>query len=77
MRLEAIDKCMNRAKSEFSESLFGGLDNEESLKADFFYYASEDPKFFEVCNNENPMEMFQFLVGKLNNYEENLNESKD
>ena len=77
VRLEALDDCMNRSKSDFSESLFGGLEIEENLKADFFFYASEDPKFLELCKKENPMAMFQFLVKKLTGYEENQRSQKD
>lgn len=77
VRLEAQDVCMNRTKSEFSDIIFGDLDIEEHLKTDFFYFASEDFKFMELCQEENPMAMFEFLVEKLINYNENLEESKD
>ncbi len=77
VRLEAQDVCMNRAKSDFSESIFGNLEIKEHLKTDFFYYASEDAKFMELCQQENQMAMFEFLVEKLINYQDNLDESKD
>jgi len=77
VRLEKLDECMNRAKSDFSESIFGGMDIEETLIIDFFYYASEDPGFYELCQHENQMEMFQYLIEKLTNYEENLEKNKD
>jgi len=77
IRLEAQDVCMNRAKSEFSEAIFGNLEIEDHLKTDFFYYASEDVKFMELCQQDNQMDMFEFLVGKLMNYTENQEEVKD
>lgn len=77
VRLETLDDCMNSAKSEFSESIFGGLEIEENQKLDFFYFASEDPKFQELCKSKNPMEMFEFLVDKLVNYQDNQEEIKD
>ena len=42
VRLETLDVCMNRAKSEFSESLFGDFEIEEHQKLDFFYFVSEN-----------------------------------
>ncbi|HKK11827.1 MAG TPA: hypothetical protein VJ945_03285 [Flavobacteriaceae bacterium] len=77
VRLEALDKCMNKAKSEFSESIFGGLDIEEYLKSDFFYYASNDPKFLELCKLKDNMKMYEFLTEKLLNYNDNLEEGED
>lgn len=77
VRLETIDDCMNKAKSEFSESIFGGFDIEENQKQDFFYFASEDPRFLELCKSNYSMKMFQFLVDKLVNYQENQDEIKD
>ncbi|HEX9828170.1 MAG TPA: carboxypeptidase-like regulatory domain-containing protein [Flavobacteriaceae bacterium] len=77
VRLEALDVCMNRAKSEFSEAIFGNLAIEDHLKTDFFYYASEDAKFMELCQQDNGMAMFEFLVEKLMNYKENQVEGKD
>ena len=68
---------MNKAKSEFSESIFGGFDIEENQKQDFFYFASEDPRFLELCKSDYSMKMFQFLVDKLVNYQENQDEIKD
>jgi hypothetical protein len=77
IRLEALDVCMNKAKSEFSEAIFGNLAIEDHLKTDFFYYASEDAKFMELCQQDNGMAMFEFLVEKLMNYKENQVEGKD
>ncbi|RIA08796.1 hypothetical protein OE09_0619 [Flavobacteriaceae bacterium MAR_2010_72] len=77
VRLETLDACMYRAKSEFAETIFGDLDIEEHLKMDFFYYASEDPQFMSLCNRDNTMEMYEFLIGKLVNYNENQNEVED
>ena len=77
VRLETLDECMNSAKSEFSESIFGKLDIEENQKVDFFYFASEDPKFLELCKTENAMGMFEFLVNKLVNYQDNQDIIRD
>ncbi|MFC4723445.1 hypothetical protein ACFO5O_14005 [Geojedonia litorea] len=77
VRLEALDTCMLRAKSEFSETLFGDLNIEDHLEMEFFYYVSEDPEFLEICKRDNAMEMYQFLVEKLVNYKENQSDVED
>ena len=77
VRIETLDDCMNSAKSQFSESIFGDLEVEEHQKLDFFYFASEDPRFLELCKTENYMDMFEFLMDKLVNYKDNQEEIKD
>ena len=65
VRLEQQDLCMNKAIAEFSDDLFGHLELEEELKSEFFYYASEDPKFLEVCQLDNDFILYQYLIAKL------------
>jgi len=77
VRLEALDTCLNKTKSEFSEIIFGDFDIEENLKTDFFFFASEDPEFIQLCKSNNSIAMFEFLVDKLVNYNENLEEGED
>ena len=77
VRIEAIEDCMNKAESEFSDAIFGELIIEENLKQDFFYYASDDPKFLELCKSNYSMEMYEFLVEKLINYKDNLDVIED
>jgi len=77
VRIEAIEDCMNKAESEFSDAIFGELIIEENLKQDFFYFASDDPKFFEICKSNYSMEMYEFLIEKLINYKDNLDVVED
>lgn len=77
VRLEVLDECTYSAKSEFSEILFGDFEIEEHQKLDFFFFVSEDSKFLALCKSKNSMAMFEFLVEKLVNYQENLEEGKD
>lgn len=77
VRLELLDACMDKARSDYSESIFGDLDIEEHLKTDFFFFVSEDPGFMQLCKSNNSMAMFDFLVDKLVNYNENLEEGED
>ena len=65
VRLEQQDICMNKAIADFSEALFGHIELDEALKTEFFYYASEDPEFLEVCSLKNEIKLFEFLIDKL------------
>lgn len=65
VRLEEQDACMKRAIAELSDELFGHTELKEELKTEFFYYASEDPKFLEVCKLESDIKLFEFLIAKL------------
>ena len=65
VRLEEQDTCMNKAIAELSDELFGHIELDEALKTEFFYYASEDPEFLNVCNLENDIKLFEFLIDKL------------
>jgi len=77
VRLEALNDCTKSVQSEFSEILFGNLEIEEPQILDFFYFASEDPDFLKLCKSKSSMSMYQFLVDKLVNYKENLEEGED
>ncbi|WP_052172518.1 carboxypeptidase-like regulatory domain-containing protein [Psychroserpens jangbogonensis] len=65
VRLEKQDACMDKAIAELSDELFGHIELEETLKMEFFYYASEDPKFLEACKLESDIKLFEFLIDKL------------
>lgn len=65
VRLEEQDACMEKAIAELSDQLFGHIELKEELKTEFFYYASEDPQFLEVCKLESEIKLFEFLIDKL------------
>ncbi len=67
--LEAQLSCMNRAKSDYAEILFGTKQIEDHLIAGFFYYVAEDKNFETHCNTNNSMAMYEFLVEKLLEFE--------
>ena len=68
--LEKQQKCMEHMASEFSNSLFADYEIEEHIKADFFYYVSDDPKFESLCEKDNSLETYEFLLQKLYFYNE-------
>jgi len=63
--LEEQIVCINRVRSKFSAILFGDDDIEENLNEGFYLYIAEDPKFQELCNIDDSMAMYEFLHGKL------------
>lgn len=63
--LEEQTSCINRTRAEFSELLFGNQDFENHLIHGFFMYVAEDSKFDELCKSDNNLGMYEFLVGKL------------
>ncbi|WP_299228627.1 carboxypeptidase-like regulatory domain-containing protein [uncultured Psychroserpens sp.] len=77
VRLEQQDTCMQRVNSEFSDDLFGDLDLEDHLKTEFFYYASEDPKFLELCKLNSDIKLFEFLAQKLLDFNNQVESTKD
>ena len=77
VRLESQDVCMNSVISEFSELLFESNYLEESLRAEFFYFASEDEQFNFLCRIDDELQMFEFLQAKLTEYKSNLSLEKD
>jgi len=77
VKLEKQDKCMQKAKSEFSNMLFADYKIEEHLKTEFFYYISEDSTFPSLCKNYNSFTMYEFLLQKLYLYTDSEASTKD
>lgn len=69
--------CMLRVRGDFSDLIFGGLNIEEELIKDYFYYVAEDPEFITHCDSNNDLKMFEFLTKKLLAYNENRSEGED
>ncbi|WP_040247816.1 carboxypeptidase-like regulatory domain-containing protein [Psychroserpens mesophilus] len=77
VRLEEQDACMNKAIAELSDELFGHIELDEALKREFFYYASEDPGFLDVCNLNSDIKLFEFLIDKLLAFNIQVESGKD
>lgn len=65
IKLEKLDNCLDKMKSNFSDDLFSNYDLEEDRKAEFFYYCQDDPEFEKLCKTKNNMTTFEFLETKL------------
>ncbi len=63
--IEAQDRRMEQASEALSEVLFEIEALDEQKRNEFFYYASDDPKFTIVSKTNNDLEMLEFLTEKL------------
>lgn len=77
IRLERLDECLDRIKSNLSETFFKYNDLDESLKTEFFFFCSEDEQFESICQNKNDIVTLEFLKVKLQSYKANLEIKKN
>lgn len=77
VKLEALEACLDKMKSAFSDDLFANYDLAEARKADYFYYCQEDPEFEGLCHHQNDLEVFQFLVAKLRTFQTMIQTEKE
>ena len=57
--------CIDRTHAEYSELLFDDEQLAEHLIFGFYLYVSEDSNFGKLCKSDNRLVMYEFLVGKL------------
>ncbi len=69
--LEEEITCMNQVQEEYSDMLFGNEPIDEHLKIGFFIYVSEDEQFKALCDTNNSMAMYEFLMQKLVSFNDN------
>lgn len=67
-KLELLDACLDKIKSDFSEDLFRNNHLEEDRKSEFFYFCQDDPAFENLCKSKSDMETLSFLEAKLKAY---------
>lgn len=77
IKLERLDECLDRIKSELSVIFFESNDLDETFRSDFFYYCSEDLAFSNICRMRNGLTTLEFLAEKLKEYKHNRNLPKD
>lgn len=76
VELERKEKCINKLKDAFSESIFEREQLVDSLKIQYFDYASDDVRFNTVCKGSASMNQLEFLLKKLKDFKIQIN-SKD
>ncbi len=77
IKLERLDECLYRIKSEMSSFFFENNNLDESLRTDFFYYCSEDSDFSNICGIRNDFGTLEFLKEKLKEYNHNRSLQKE
>ena len=65
VRLEQMDNCLNKVKSNLSDFLFKEYPLEESYRTEFFYFCSDDAQFASLCGMNDDFRTFEFLKEKL------------
>lgn len=66
--LEKEEDCLNKMKSNLSSVLFSDEALDESYRNEFFYYCTDDPRFDDLCLENNDFHTFEFLQEKLINF---------
>ncbi|WP_299396148.1 hypothetical protein [uncultured Gelidibacter sp.] len=77
VKLERLDNCLDKIKSQFAEILFAKSNLEESFKVEFFYYCQDDPRFEHLCKLNNDLATFEFLEAKLKVYNDIIGSRKE
>ena len=72
VRLEQMDKCLDKVKSNLSGFLFKEYELEESYRIEFFYFCSDDLQFESLCRMNDEFKTFEFLKEKLVSFKSNL-----
>ncbi|MEO6348170.1 MAG: carboxypeptidase-like regulatory domain-containing protein [Aquaticitalea sp.] len=70
--LERLETCLDRIKSNLSETFFEYNRLEESLRTEFFFFCSEDEQFDTICRIKNDITTLEFLKVKLEDFKTNL-----
>lgn len=75
--LDENNKCQNKIKKLYSETLFKTKEWKQAVIVDYFYFCMEDERFNALCSRNNPTEILPFLREKLEVYKANLNSGRD
>ena len=77
VKFEKANTCMDEAITKFADDLFENETIEEPKMVEFFYFASDDEQFLQLCKSKNELLLYEFLQEKLKVFKTHLQESKD
>ena len=77
VKFEKANTCMDEAITKFADDLFANETIEEPKMVEFFYFASDDDRFLQICKSKNELLLYEFLQEKLKIFKTHLQESKD
>tara|TARA_R110002012_G_scaffold321969_1_gene552896 strand:+ start:29770 stop:30261 length:492 start_codon:yes stop_codon:yes gene_type:complete len=70
-KLEEKDALLHKIRVAHEIDLFANYPLEPALRMDYFYFCSEDPQFLDRCKNQNGILVLEFLIEKLEMYQQN------
>jgi hypothetical protein len=74
VKLDRKETLMQSIKDRVGRDFFASNPLEEDYRMDFLYFCSDDPRFFERCENETDFNILLFLRMKYNQYNANRGE---
>lgn len=77
VKLEKMDSCLDKVKSDFSGLFFSTHELDEEHRVEFFYFCQDDPEFENLCKVKNDMSILMFLETKLKAYKVILQTQKE
>ena len=77
IKLERLNDCLDRIKSNLSKSFFEYSELDEDFREEFYLYCLEDEEFPMICQLKNDLRTLDFLKSKLESYKSNLLIKKD
>lgn len=77
VKFEKANTCMEETITKFADVLFENETMEEPKMVEFFYFASDDERFSDLCKSKNELLMYEFLQEKLKVFKTHLQESKN
>jgi hypothetical protein len=77
VKFEKANTCMDEAITKFADDLFENETLKDHEMIDFFYFASDDNVFLQLCKSKNDLQIYVFLQEKLKVYKANLSETKN
>ncbi|MBR9914767.1 MAG: carboxypeptidase-like regulatory domain-containing protein [Algicola sp.] len=74
IKREALEVARNEAEAKFSKLLFDDDTLSASMRKEFFFFCSDDPKFKQVSDRGTDLEMLMFLQEKLSQFKLQIEE---
>jgi len=71
VELDNRDACIKRLKDDYEDFIFEKDTLAENLRVEYFLFCQEDEEFLTLCNQNNQLNLIEFLQNKLKVYQEN------
>lgn len=77
IKLERLNECLERIKSNLSQTFFESNQLAQEYREEFFYFCLEDDDFSTICELKNDIRTLEFLGDKLVAYKFNIQTKRD